>query len=155
MSVVTRKFSACPVRTAAQTWEAIIDVLSSDNESVRATLCVITGIAASLISEATPQTNPITIIGSGPRLRIYCLYEEDGSTEDANEASLNWNLFDGDWQIYFPVAKSDLKWVAKALNERGSRFKTYEVGTEINAEIQNAFNPSVLSINIEKLKSNG
>lgn len=157
MSVISRKFSACPVRTAARTWETIVDVIS-DTAATKTELLSITGIVSSIISDATPKDNPITVIGSGPRLRIYCLYEEDGSIEDANEAPLNWKLFAGDWKIYVPVEKTDLSWVSKALNEKGSRFVAYEAGTKLlieEEERQQNTSSAQLTINLDKLKSNG
>lgn len=157
MSIISRKFSACPVRTAAQTWETIVNVIG-DTADIKNELFRITGIASSVISDSTPKDNPITVIGSGPRLRIYCLYEEDGSTEDANEASLNWKLFEGDWQIYLPVEKADFDWVSKSLNEKGKRFKAYKAGTNLlveEEEKRQGASSAQLTINLDKLKSNG
>jgi hypothetical protein len=154
MSIVARKFSACPVRTAVNTWETIIQVIASD-DSVKTELEKVTGIAASIISDGAPANNPITIIGGGPRLRLYCLYEEDGSTEDANESSLNWKLFEGDWEVHFPVEKDDFEWMSKSLAEKGVRFKTYLAGTKINEENSSKSEAvSKLTINLDKLKSN-
>jgi len=155
MSVVARKFSACPVRTAVNTWDAITNVIGAGNESVKAEFTKVAGIACSIISDGTPAENAITIIGSGPRLRIYCLYEEDGSTEDANEDSLHWNLFEGDWEMHFPVEKDDFGWVSKSLAEKGTRFKAYEAGSKPNEESgeKSKNNSSGLTINLDKLKS--
>jgi hypothetical protein len=114
----------------------------------------IEGIAASIISEGTPQKNAITLIGKGPRLRIYCLYDEDASTEDANESSLNWNPFESEWEIYLPVEQSDLEWVKTTLSGKGNRFKAYLAGTKIPAEedTNNAKNSGTsLAIDISKL----
>ena len=155
MSVVTRKFSACPVRTAALTWETIVSILSGSKIEVNQQLASISGIASSIISDETPKADPITIIGSGPRLRIYCLYDEDGSEEDANEGSLNWDLFKDDWEIFFPVAKEDLDWITKALKQKGAKFKAYEAGTDINESVSELDTPVLLSINVDKLKSYG
>lgn len=154
MSIVTRKFSACPVRTASQTWEAIMAVIAYD-ENVKRDLSVISGIASSIISEGTPKSDPITIVGTGSRLRIYCLYEEDGSTEDANESPLTWKLFEGEWKIYLPVQKEDLTWITRELKSKGSKFKPYEAGTKIDIEEETSTEVGQLTINIEKLKSNG
>lgn len=153
MSTVARKFSACPVRTAANTWETITNVIGAGNETVKAELTKVAGIAASIISDGTPAENAITIIGTGPRLRIYCLYEEDGSIEDANESTLHWNLFEGEWEIHFPVEKEDFGWVKKSLNEKGVRFIAYEAGSKA-AENNNTKSSSSLTINLDKLKSN-
>jgi len=62
MSTVARKFSACPVRTAANTWETIINVIGAGNETVKAELTKVMGIASSIISDGTPAENAITII---------------------------------------------------------------------------------------------
>jgi len=159
MSIITRRFSACPVRTAAQTWNVIIEVLAVNNQKVEKELNRICGISSSLIAECTPKNDPITIIGTGPRLRIYCLYDDDGSIEDANEALLNWNLFDrDDWQIWLPVEKGDLNWISAGLLKEGSRFKAYETGSKIGGDIEDDTtdnNIKTLSIDIEKLKSHG
>ena len=130
MSIVTRKFSACPVRTAADTWETIVNVIAAASVEARSELFKIEGIAASIISDETPKKDPIIIIGAGSRLRIYCLYDEDGSTEDANESPLSWNPFAGEWEIHMPAEKDELAWVTKALSEKGPKFKAYEAGTK-------------------------
>ena len=154
MTTVARKFSACPVRTAVSTWEMITNVIAGGNETVKAELNKVEGIAASIISDGTLADNPFTIIGSGPRLRIYCLYDEDGSTEDANESILHWNLFEGDWEIHFPVEKDDFSWVSKSLTEKGSRFKAYEAGSKPDEDRDaKSNNASGLTINLDKLKS--
>lgn len=154
MNIITRKFSAAPVRTAAATWVAIVDVLSEQDATIRNELMKIDGIVASLISEGTPEKNAITIIGTGPRLRIYCLYEEDGSTENANESTLNWNPFENDWEIYLPVEQSDMDWITKSLSAKGSRFKVYQAGTKLITEEEidnNSQRSGGLTINISKL----
>lgn len=154
MSIVARKFSACPVRTAVSTWDTITNVIGASNETVKSELTKVAGIAASIISDGTLAGNAITIIGSGPRLRIYCLYDEDGSTEDANENALHWNLFEGDWEIHFPVEKDDFNWVSKSLTEKGSRFKAYEAGSKPDEDSgTKSNNTSGLTINLDKLKS--
>jgi hypothetical protein len=155
MSVVTRRFSACPVRTAANTWANIVNTIAGTTAEVRTELIKIEGIAASIIADETPKKNPITIIGTGSRLRIYCLYDEDGSTEDANESPLNWNLFASVWEIHFPVEKDDLGWIKKALSEKGYRFNAYVAGTKPDADDdidKNDSQPSYeLTIDISKL----
>ncbi len=154
MSVIGRKFSACPVRTAANTWTAIVEVIASASEDARNELYKIDGIAASIISDESPKKNPFTIIGSGSRLRIYCLYDEDGSTEDANEAALSWNPFEGDWEIHLPAEESELSWISKALSEKGGRFKVYAAGTKPVSDEEEVSTPSPtqeLTIDISKL----
>ncbi|OQP67638.1 hypothetical protein [Niastella populi] len=154
MSIVTRKFSACPVRTAADTWETIVSVISSVSAEARSELLKIEGIAASIISDETPRKSPITIIGTGSRLRVYCLYEENGSAEEVNESPLNWNPFAGEWEIHIPAEKDELDWVTQALSEKGARFKAYEAGTkpvEDEGEKTSSQQTKHLTIDISKL----
>jgi len=154
MSVVARRFAASPARTPFVTWEAIVNKISADSETVRKELNSIAGIVASLIADETPSKNAITIIGSGPRLRIYCLYGDDALADESNEASLTWNPFEEDWEIFFPVEESDIAWVTKSLREKNSRFKTYKCGDKIPDEEQEesgTSNFTQLSINTDKL----
>src|SRR3989338_3346593 len=126
MSVVTRKFAASPVRSAAETWTAMINAIAGNNEQLKTELSSVVGIAASIIADRTPSSFPITVIGSGPRLRIYCLYD-DTAGEDVHEDSLSWELFSSDWKIHFPAEKNDLNWITKILREKGSRFQAYQI----------------------------
>lgn len=154
MSVVARRFAASPARIPSATWEKIVDIISAESDSVKKELNAIAGIASSLIADETPLKDAITVIGSGPRLRIYCLYGEDAISDEPNEASLSWKPFEGDWDIFFPVHEADLGWVTKALKEKNSRFKTYKTGDQIDEEKAEENNTASthLTINIDKLK---
>ncbi len=160
MSIISRRFAASPARTAADTWNAIVNVIAAETVSAKQELNTITGVIASIISDETPANNAITIIGSGPRLKIYCLYGDDAIGDDANEATLSWKPFENNWEIHFPVEDGDYDWVTKLLKEKGSKFKTYKAGEKIEGESDQeenkaASNFTQLSINVEKLKQNG
>ncbi|MFT3980631.1 MAG: hypothetical protein QM687_09195 [Ferruginibacter sp.] len=157
MSVVSRRFAASPARTAAEVWQVIVNIIAADNAAVKQQLNDITGIVASIISDETPANNPITIIGAGPRLRVYCLFGDDAIGDDANEAALTWNPFEKSWEAYFPVEEADYDWVSKLLKEKSTQFKAYKAGEKIKAEeneddvkTESGFNQ--LSINLDKLK---
>jgi len=155
MTVSVRKFSASPVRNATEVWNFIVDTISS-SDVIKTELRKVAGVAASIIADGIPSIFPITIIGSGPRLRLYCLYDEDALGDDKKEDPLNWKLFDQQWQVFFPVEKADQEWTDKILKGKGNNFFTYVIGEEINtADEQEASQPSQLTINIEKLKTNG
>lgn len=155
MSVVARRFSSSPVRIPSATWEAIINVITVDSSDAKTQLNSIAGIVSSLIADETPLKDAITIIGSGPRVRIYCLYGDDAISDESNESTLSFNPFNSEWEIYFPVNEADLNWVTKALKENNSRFKTYKIGDKIDAEkdeeIENS-NFTQLTIKTDKLK---
>lgn len=158
MSIISRKFAASPSRTAAETWSNIVAVIAVHSESAQKELNDIIGIAASIISDETPANNAITVIGSGPRLRVYCLYGDDAiGNADTNESSLTWKPFEDNWEIYFPVEEGDYDWVTKALKEKGSKFKAYIAGEKIEDDSKDDDNKSEsvfnqLSINVNKLK---
>lgn len=157
MSVISRRFAASPARTASEVWQAIVNIIAADSITAKQQLNDITGIVASIISDETPAKNPITVIGSGPRLRVYCLFGDDAIGDEANEAALTWKPFENNWEIYFPVEDADYDWVSKLLKEKGAQFKTYKAGEKIKAEEEEEDNKSEsgfnqLSINLEKLK---
>lgn len=152
MSVISRKFAACPARTAGQTWDVIVNIITNGEEKAKEDLNSISGIVASIISDETPKSNAIIVIGTGSRLRIYCLYGDDAISDEANEAALTWKLFEAEWEIHFPVEEVDLEWVTKLLKEKGSRFKTYKAGDGIKeAEFNSVPTFSQLTLNHLKL----
>jgi hypothetical protein len=153
MSVVARKFTANPLRTGSETWEVILNTITNGADSAKQALTEITGIAASIIADKTPANNPITIVGRGSRLRIYCLYDEDALNDESNESKLSWQLFENDnWEIHFPVQEEDYKWVTDLLVKKGKRFKTYMAGNKPLIEETVDESKNELSINIEKFK---
>ena len=155
MSVVARKFAASPARIPSTTWETIVNVIAAESDEAKKELNGIAGIAASLIADETPLNDAITIIGSGPRLRVYCLYGDDAIGDEANEASLSWKPFQSECKIYFPVHEADYDWVTKALKEKNSRFKTYKTGGKIEeerSEENRSEGLTQLTINTNKLK---
>src|SRR5674476_151024 len=138
MSIISRTFAASPARTAAQTWDVIVNTIADGEEQVKTELNSVAGIVASIISDETTKNNAITVIGTGLRLKIYCLYGDDAISDEANETSLNWKLFESDWEIHFPVEEEDLDWVSKLLKEKGNKFKTYKAGEKINEGSENS-----------------
>lgn len=153
MTVITRNFSASPQRTASEVWTVIIETIAANNEKIQNTLKTISGIASSIIADETPESDAITVIGSGPRLRIYCIYGENAISGENSESVLSWNIFESEWQIYFPVRKEDLEWTSRELKQKGANFFAYEVGQKIDTANESVDSKtSQLTINIAKLK---
>lgn len=152
MSVVARRFTASPVRTSSETWETIIGIIAADDTAAKNELAALTGIVATIIADETPARNPITLIGNGSRLRIYCLYGEDALGDESSEAKLSWNPFSKtDWEIHFPVEKEDLAWVTKEFSRKGNRFKTYKAGEKPVLQDDPDDKNTELSINLDKI----
>ena len=135
MTVVARNFISIPERTASATWSAIIQLLAPDSRSEAALeLASVTGITSSLISREA-MTEPVVVCGSGPRVRIYCLYNEDAvEGDDANEAALPTTPTASDWQMSLPCPAEDLAWVQEALKAKSKRITAREMDTTFDSE---------------------
>ena len=135
MTVLARRFISIPERTASVTWTAIVSLLAPDEDSAAAAeLRSISGIASSLISREA-MTAPIVVWGAGPRVRVYCLYNEDAvEGDDANEAALSFNPTDGDWNMSLPCPAEDLAWVKNALIAKSKRISARDMETTLDGD---------------------
>jgi hypothetical protein len=122
-TVASRTFRSSPHREAGSTWAAIVDLLTQGRSgAARAELLAVEGIAASVIAERTTKDVPIVVTCSGPRTRIYCVYDEDAvDGSDANEETLGFNPLNGDWRVSLPCNEDDLAWVQRALKKHSTR----------------------------------
>jgi len=134
MTVVARTFCSIPKRSALDTWAAIIDLLAPRAGSdSRRELESVAGIASSLITREA-MTAPIVLFGCGPRVRIYCIYNEDAITGDAaNENKLAFDATDGDWHMSLPCPSDDLDWVAGALAKKTKKITARDQAAEVEA----------------------
>jgi len=148
MTVIARRITATPVRLATEAWEIIIDLLAPDSNSLaREELLAISGIACSLISDETMKESPILVHGSGPRVRIYCLYDEDAVVgDDAKEDALSFNATEGDWFMSLPCQVADLVWVREALNKLSNRVTARDMDTDVDIEKAESFTTSRFAI---------
>lgn len=135
MTVIARKIIAIPARSASDTWAVIVDLLASTPDSkARKELSDIAGVASALIAEEAVKA-PIVVYGSGPRIRIYCLYGEDAiNGEEAREAPLPFNATQGTWHMSLPCPADDLEWVQNALKKRSSHVTARDMATTVDAE---------------------
>jgi hypothetical protein len=139
MTVDSRRVVATPARSASAAWDVIVRLVTASGSPARQELQRIEGIASCIIAEESLKADPCVIFGSGPRLRIYCLYAEDAiAGEDANEAALTFTPTEGDWQMSLPCPADDLEWVEKALRERSTHVTVREAGAPVEVEPANA-----------------
>jgi hypothetical protein len=135
MTTIARRVIATPVRPASEAWEVIVKLLTPQADSAQAELFAIIGIASSLISDEAMKTAPIVVYGSGPRIRIYCLYDEDAITgDDANESALSFDPTAGNWAMSLPCPLDDLSWVQEALKKRSKRVTARDMMTHLDTE---------------------
>lgn len=136
MTVLSRKFRATPVRSASEVWNLIVDLLAPQRDSnARKEISAVSGIAQSLIADEAMRTAPLVVAGSGPRLRLYCLYDEDAIIgEAANENALTFDATAGDWSISIPAPLEDLEWVQESLKKVSKRITARDMAKGIDIE---------------------
>ncbi|HMQ05464.1 MAG: hypothetical protein AB7J13_12190 [Pyrinomonadaceae bacterium] len=128
MSTIARRIIAAPVRTASETWSIIVDLLSKEGGDGRIALGAVSGIASSLIADECLGDSPAVLAGSGPRLRIYCLYDEEAiDRSKANENPLSFDGTGGDWRLSLPCRTEDLEWVRTSLAAKSKRITAYDM----------------------------
>lgn len=132
MTIVARKVRATPYRSASEAWSLIVELLAPHKESTsRTELESVTGIASSLIADEA-AAEPIVVYGSGPRVRIYCLYDEKAmDEEEANETALAFTPTEEDWQVSLPCPLDDLTWVQEALKNKSQRITARDMTTAV------------------------
>lgn len=134
-TVASRTFKSTPERDAAQTWTAIVDLLTQGKTGgARTELLAVAGIAASVIADQAPKDAAITVTCDGPRTRIYCLYDDDAvEGSDANEDGLGFDPLKGDWRISLPCLADDLAWVQSALQKHSARITARDLSAAVSS----------------------
>lgn len=132
-SVVVRRVASTPSRTAAETWRRIIELVAPQTESAaRAELESAAGVACSSISSEATASDPIVVMGSGPRVRMYCIFGEDAVVgEDVNEDALAQTATEGDWSMSIPCLPEDVNWSNQALAAASSRISARSTGEDV------------------------
>lgn len=156
-NVLARRVASTPVRTAAQTWAKIVAIIAPDPQSpAREELAKGAAVACAAIASEAIKDAPIVIWGGGPRVRVYCLFDEDAITQDGvNEDTLPKSPTEGDWRISIPCQAEDVAWSRSNL-ATSSRISARGVDDEIEeeAEASATVANAPLSINLaEFLKS--
>lgn len=116
MTTHARKFASVPARTGSDTWRAIADVFSSNNE--RPHFDAALNAAAILIADEVTTTAPIVITGAGPRIHLYTIHGEDAvSGHNINESPVPNLVFSEDWTIYLPKHPDDSELIATLIDD--------------------------------------
>ncbi len=127
MSTIARRIRATPERGASDAWQVIVDLIAPKDGAARRELLGIEGIASSIISTESPKDAAIVVRGKGPRVRMYCIYDDEAiSGDDANEAALADCPTDGDWVMSLPADADDVAWVKDALAKKSTRVMVRE-----------------------------
>ena len=156
-NVIARRVASTPTRTAAQTWAKIVELVAPDpNGAQRKELALAAGVACSSISSEATKDAAIVVWGSGPRVRVYCLFDEDAITQDdVNEEPLPKSPTEGDWKMSIPCLPEDAAWSKAKLASVNSRISARSMDEDVeDEEPEAAVAASSMSINLaEFLKS--
>jgi len=125
---IRRNIASIPVRSARETWHAILDLITGPNSIDADQLDASASVMESLIADEHPAEVPIVVKGSGPRLVIYCLYGENAIEAGKDVDRLSWNPTSGNWRLTAPCEKDDVDWMNQTLSTRGSRIRVHDVG---------------------------
>ena len=115
MTTIARRIAATPVRTSAETWAFVVDLIAAADDDMRRILEDAGNAASMLIGEEHTSADPIVLSGCGPQVRIYTLH---GSTAidgtNANEAALTITPT-SDWELSLPATGPDYDLAAAAV----------------------------------------
>lgn len=157
-TVMARRVASTPTRTAAQTWQKIVEILTSDaaGES-RKELNKAAGVACASISSEATRDAAIVVWGGGPRVRVYCVFDEDAITGDGvSEGALPTSPTEGDWKMSIPCLSEDVAWSKESLAKVSTRITARAPDEEIDEadDSKSTKTSSSMAINLsEFLKS--
>lgn len=127
---VKREIASVPVRSAGETWAAIVALISGADTPDAATLKAAASIMESLIADEHPANVPIVVKGNGDRLVIYCRYNEDAIELGGSIDKLTWNPTGGSgWRITAPTEAGDVTWMNNALKSRAPRISVHDIAS--------------------------
>ena len=122
---IRRNIAAVPVRSAQETWRAIVDLVTGPDTVDRGQLEAASSIMESLIADEQPGSVPIVFKGAGPRVVTYCLYDEDAIEAGLDLDPLNANPTAGDWRATAPCESEDVDWMTDSLKQRALRITVH------------------------------
>jgi hypothetical protein len=130
---IRRDISSIPHRSASETWECVINLVTGAGSKDAQQLKTAAGLIASIITDEHPAHRPITLEGVGPQLRIYLRYGMDALEEGSKVDSLTWNPTKGDWTMHVPCDAENMDWVKKSL-AGCARIRIFDVAEADRAE---------------------
>jgi hypothetical protein len=131
---VRRDIASIPARSAAETWKAIISLVTSDGTVDRGQLEAAASIMESLIADEQPASMPIVFSGSGPRVLVYLVYNEEAMEAGLDIDPLATNPTAGDWRMTAPCEDDDVSWMNKSLKSRAPRLSVHAAKDAPNTE---------------------
>lgn len=122
---IRRNVASIPARSAHETWRAIVNLVTGPDSLDHHQLKAAASIMETLIADEQPSRVPIAFTGSGPRLVIYCLYDDDALQTGLDIDSLMTNPTAAAWQATAPCEPDDVEWMNAALKQRAPRISVH------------------------------
>lgn len=134
---VRRDISSIPLRSASETWQRIIDLVSGPDSTDLDQLTRAAGVIGSIITDEHPANRAIMLEGVGPQLRIYLRYGMNALEDGAGVDALTWNPTEGDWTMHVPCDEDNIAWVKESL-AACTRIRVFDVAEADRAEDEEA-----------------
>lgn len=122
---IRRSIASVPARSAQETWRTIVDLVTGPDTIDREQLDAAASIMESLIADEQPASVPIVFKGGGPRVVVYCLYDEEAMEAGLDVDPLNANSTAGDWRVTAPCESEDMDWMNASLRQRAPRITVH------------------------------
>jgi hypothetical protein len=127
---IRRDVASVPVRSAKETWRAIVQLVTGSGSVDKAQLEAAASVMESVIADELPATVPIVFKGAGPRVLIYCLYNEEAMEAGLGVDTLGTNPTAGNWKMTAPSEDEDVDWMNQTLEARAPRIRVHAAGEE-------------------------
>jgi hypothetical protein len=152
-TVITRHIRSTPLRTSIETWDFICNLIAEEaGSAARRELNGIDGVAGQIISSEVPKNSSLVVFGGGgPRVRIYCLYDEDAiGGDDANENRLASSPTTGSWKMSLSASADDIDWVKAELQARAPHISVRLAGTQDPGEEALEKHSTSVTVNLDE-----
>lgn len=150
---IRRDVASVPLRSAKETWDAIVDLVSGSGTVDGDQLENARSVMECVIADEQPATVPIVLKGGGPRVVIYCVYNEDAMEAGLDVDSLNDVPTAGDWDLKAPCEEEDKEWMNNSLKVNASRVTVYAANEPpMDEEEKTAEASSVLKVDWSKVR---
>ena len=146
MSIFSRRVAARPERTASEAWGVAAEVLFGSDADAREACERLSGIVAMTIAEQVPESHAITLIGTGPRIRLYFEYGDEAiSGDDVDERPVDLDTEDRDWTLWLPCGTDDYEWMHSQTEKESAPIMAYDIEEGIPEKEESAQTESVKS----------
>jgi hypothetical protein len=124
---IRRDVASIPARSAQETWRVITNLVMGTDTVDQEQLDAAASIMESVIADEHPAAVPIVFKGAGPRVVIYCLFDEDAMEAGLDVDPLTANPTAGDWRMTAPCEAEDADWMNESLTARAPRITVHDV----------------------------